>query len=192
MFGDIFLQKKKLLRRLARIQKALDRNSNQFLWDSKRDLQSQLNSITIKEEKFWHQKSKNPWLKAEDKNTKFFHLSTIIRRRNKLEGMMLRPEGVWKIGKEDMKEVAVKYFKDLFTEPNQAGLPYYWPNLFPTLDGITLVSLHMDVTQDEIKQALFAIGSLKALGPDGFLAHFFQKCWDIYKNDICAMVHSIF
>jgi hypothetical protein len=40
------------------------------------------------------------------------------------------------------------------------------------------------VFRQEIGDALFQIGPLKASGPDVFPARFFQKNWGVLKNDI--------
>jgi hypothetical protein len=39
---------------------------------------------------------------------------------------------------------------------------------------------------------LFQIGPLKAPGPDGFLARFFQRNWDVVKQDIIKAVRTFF
>lgn len=51
--------------------------------------------ILLLEELLWKQKSRNDRLIAGDNNTKFFHTSTIVRRRRtKIESLM-NDEGVW-------------------------------------------------------------------------------------------------
>jgi hypothetical protein len=45
-----------------------------------------------------------------------------------------------------------------------------------------------DYSDDEIGNALFQIGPLKAPGKDGFPARFFQRHWGVFKNDIVAAV----
>ncbi|GJX20498.1 protein LAZ1 [Tanacetum coccineum] len=49
-----------------------------------------------------------------------------------------------------------------------------------------------DVTNDEIKAAMFDIGDDRAPGPDGYTFVFFKKGWDIVGDDICNAVHDFF
>ena len=52
--------------------------------------------------------------------------------------------------------------------------------------------LSRNVSNDEIKAALFQMSPDKAPGADGYNAFFFQKNWDIAGSDICRAVHSFF
>ncbi|GJZ62551.1 reverse transcriptase domain-containing protein [Tanacetum coccineum] len=48
------------------------------------------------------------------------------------------------------------------------------------------------VTNDEIKDAIFNIGNDKAPGPDGFTSVFFKKAWDNVGEDVCNAVKDFF
>eukprot|EP00253_Pinus_taeda_P001999 PITA_01999 len=52
--------------------------------------------------------------------------------------------------------------------------------------------LEAEVTNEEIKAALFAMEPDKAPGPDGFTARFLQTCWQIAEKDLGRMeaIHS--
>jgi hypothetical protein len=68
------------------------------------------NDIIEQEEVFWKQKSRVKLLEEGDKNSKFFHFSTLIRRRRKkIEG--LKVSGTWVHDKEAIKNLAVSHFK---------------------------------------------------------------------------------
>ena len=49
-----------------------------------------------------------------------------------------------------------------------------------------------DVTDEEIKGAMFSIDGNKAPGPDGYTSVFFKKSWDIVGNDVCKAVKDFF
>ncbi|GJW01571.1 RNA-directed DNA polymerase, eukaryota, reverse transcriptase zinc-binding domain protein [Tanacetum coccineum] len=49
-----------------------------------------------------------------------------------------------------------------------------------------------DITDKEIKEAMFGIGNDKAPGPDGFTAMFFKKSWDIVGMDVCGAIKEFF
>lgn len=111
------------------------------------DLQEQLNNIFGKKENYWMQKSRISWLHGEDRNTKYFHLSTIIRRRkNKLEGLF-NTQNQWETENTGMKSIVANYFKDLFVANNSVGLPHYWLNIFKNIDQSTLHNLNKEVPQ---------------------------------------------
>ncbi|GJS68035.1 RNA-directed DNA polymerase, eukaryota, reverse transcriptase zinc-binding domain protein [Tanacetum coccineum] len=50
----------------------------------------------------------------------------------------------------------------------------------------------VEVTNEEIKRALFDIDSNKAAGPDGFTSYFFKKAWSIIRKDVCLAVKDFF
>lgn len=75
----------------------------------------------------------------------------------------------------------------------------------PTLDSASILALIngkvttamnemlvKDFTEEVISDALFHIGPLKAPGPDGFPAWFYQRNWDTMKKEIVAVVQQFF
>ncbi|GKB91387.1 RNA-directed DNA polymerase, eukaryota, reverse transcriptase zinc-binding domain protein [Tanacetum coccineum] len=66
-------------------------------------------------------------------------------------------------------------------------------NLFKSkLSEEDAMSMVQEVTDEEIKQALFKIDDNKALGPDGFSAHFFKKAWHTVGKEVCDAVKDFF
>ncbi|GJS37922.1 putative RNA-directed DNA polymerase, eukaryota, reverse transcriptase zinc-binding domain protein [Tanacetum coccineum] len=49
-----------------------------------------------------------------------------------------------------------------------------------------------DITNAEIKSAMFDIGDDRAPGPDGFSSAFFKKGWDIVGDDVCKSIRDFF
>ncbi|KAK3221019.1 hypothetical protein Dsin_014989 [Dipteronia sinensis] len=87
-FGNIFYNKRRLLGRIQGIQNCLSSRYVPHLAYIEEKFVKEYNEILEQEEVFWQQQSRNCWLKEGDRNTNFFHLSTMVRwRRNKLEGL---------------------------------------------------------------------------------------------------------
>lgn len=49
-----------------------------------------------------------------------------------------------------------------------------------------------EVTELQVKNALFSIQAEKALGPDGFNAKFYQANWDVVGQDLRTLVKAFF
>nr|GEX28807.1 hypothetical protein [Tanacetum cinerariifolium]GEX85030.1 hypothetical protein [Tanacetum cinerariifolium] len=49
-----------------------------------------------------------------------------------------------------------------------------------------------EISDAEIKNALFDIEHTKALRPDGFTLAFFKKAWSIIRADICKVIKEFF
>ncbi|XP_008231741.1 PREDICTED: uncharacterized protein LOC103330914 [Prunus mume] len=167
VFGCLFQKKRRILAWLAGIQRSLCMQFNPFLSQLETDLTTEHNRILDQEEVFWLQKSRNTWLKEGDRNTIFFHLSTIIRSRwNKLEGLT-NDAGEWISEKGGMKQIVIHYFQGLFSEPTLSGEYSLLPQYFPELEHSVCTRLNGEVSNVEIQSSLFAIGGLKTPGPDG-------------------------
>ncbi|XP_019239455.1 PREDICTED: uncharacterized protein LOC109219450 [Nicotiana attenuata] len=94
-FGNIFHKKRRLLARIARIQKSPHYPTSTNLQSLETQLIDELNSILKNEEDFWKLKSRIQWLSEGNANTNFFHASTLNRmRRNKILSLQ-NDSGQW-------------------------------------------------------------------------------------------------
>ena len=62
--------------------------------DLEASLQAELSKWLLRTQALWHQKSRELWLKLGDKNTKFFHFSTIIKRKRNIIDALRDDNGV--------------------------------------------------------------------------------------------------
>ncbi|GKF98784.1 hypothetical protein Tco_0297567, partial [Tanacetum coccineum] len=56
----------------------------------------------------------------------------------------------------------------------------------------TSINMIREITNEEIKAAMFGIGDVRAPGPDGFTFAFFKKGWDVVGHDVCCAVRGFF
>ena len=69
--------------------------------------------------------------------------------------------------------IAADFFLNLFTYKPLEDLRFIIPLLFPPIDNVALKLMDMDISDCEVKNALFDIGGLKAPSVDGFPALFY-------------------
>lgn len=121
-FGNIFRRKRRNEARLAGVQKLLAQRVTEGLLKLEQKLCMERREILLQEELLWKQKSRNDWLKAGDDNTKFFHTSTIVRRRRNTVESLKNEAGVWVEEKNELKELVLSFYKGLFSsDPNAKG-----------------------------------------------------------------------
>lgn len=85
VFHNIFQKKRELFARIGGIQKKLAFNHDRGLIKLEGKLRRELDEVLYREELLWYQKSRADWIKNGDRNTSYFHLSTVVRRwRNKI------------------------------------------------------------------------------------------------------------
>ncbi|XP_048611432.1 uncharacterized protein LOC125585793 [Brassica napus] len=142
------------------------------------------------EEMFWKQKSRVFWLREGDRNTKFFHALTKQRRaRNKITQLQ-DVNGNIVEDEEGLVAVATSYFRQIFESSNPEDIEEALAQVPTTITGAINENLTVPVTEWEVKLALFAMHPEKAPGPDGMTALFYQKFWDIVKDDLTLMVNN--
>ena len=117
-FGDIYQRKRRILARLEGIQKAQDNLYSFNLERLEEKLQLDYQNILKQEEILWYQKSISNWITLGDRNTKFFHVSTIVRRKRNRPQSLKNDQGAWVSGINEIKEVIQNFYKNLFGTEN--------------------------------------------------------------------------
>lgn len=155
-------------------------------------LQQELNLWLSRNETMWKQKSRETWLREGDRNSRFFHLSSIIRRRRNSIDVIKTDNGEWIVKLANIREFVVAKFQNLFSE-EPVSFPENLENLIPT-------SLSVEENEEickiptplKIKSELFAMQSLKAPGPNGLPPLFYKKYWSIVGIEVIHAVQNFF
>jgi hypothetical protein len=91
-----------------------------------------------------------------------------------------------------MEAMATSFFQNLYTRDDGVQ-PEPLLNLVGSkITAETNSALCKPFTDEEISDALFQIGPLKAPGPDGFPARFFQRNWEALRNEVIRAVREFF
>ncbi|XP_055960701.1 uncharacterized protein LOC126667366 [Mercurialis annua] len=192
VFGNIFKQKRILLARINGIQRYLENRPSNYLTELENNLKAELDEISLREEALWLQKSRCNWLMLGDRNTSYFHAKATARRRRNRICVLKDSDGNWCDNDASLRNLAVYFFKGLYTESCNNRPVYQVRGCFPALDSITISRLDSEITNGEIHQALFQMQPWKALGVDGIPAAFYQNQWVIVGNSICSTIRNIF
>ena len=94
-FGNIIVKKRRVMARLDGAQKALAERPSEFLVELEKDLQRELNEVINQEQELWTLKSRLNWMVLGDRNTSFFHVSTIVQRRRNRISCLKNSVGEW-------------------------------------------------------------------------------------------------
>src|ERR1044072_6381284 len=192
IFGNIFERKHKLEKHLHGLQRELERVDSAVLLRTLLQVQNELEETLKQEEMLWYQKSREQAIKCGDRNTRFFHTQTVIRRkRNKIYALNL-PSGVRCDDEDVLKQEALRFFRGLFSPPRPNRGSLFISSTVEGLPPTAISALGAPVQKEEVWNALSHVGSLKAPGPDGFQPVFFKKYWNIVGDDLWKTVRDAF
>lgn len=147
------------------------------------DTKIQLNFEIEKDEYYCEQRARLNWLKLGDRNTTYFHSQATQRRRRNQIIKLQNEQGK---DTEDVKEIegiARAYFQNLFTVGNTVVYEQLIMGFNCCVYEEDNRKLIAPYTGEEVREALFGMGSTKALGEDRFPALFCKKCWNIIGED---------
>lgn len=141
----------------------------------------------------WFQKSREKWVVHGDRNTTFFHASTIVRRRRTRIEMLKNDDGVWLSSAPELEKLAIEYFQRLYSlnDVDQVVEPLPEEG-FTALTADEIRSLGSSFTEAEIVTAVQSMGRFKAPGPDGYQPVFYQQCWNEVGGSVTRFVLEFF
>ncbi|KAF3785121.1 Transposon TX1 uncharacterized protein [Nymphaea thermarum] len=135
----------------------------------------------IRESIHWQQRSRLGWLAHGDQNSRFFHLAASQRRRQMLFQSMVIGSRVF-LG-DDILPALTTHFRDFYSKPLRfrAPLPDFH---LSSLSVSCAISFERPFLHQEIKNAVWALGSGKVPGIDGFPVEFFRTFWEVCSTDV--------
>eukprot|EP00253_Pinus_taeda_P005412 PITA_05412 len=187
-FGNILKEKERIIEGIKQTQqKIILEGHTEELAQKEQDLENKLLAREEQEEVLWRQKSRIRWLKEGEKNTKFFHRSTIQRRMRNNISQIINEQGEKMETQEEIEHEFIQHFKEMSKEPNInrtaaiEEITQHIPHLISEEQNSLLLK---PISMQEVETAAFSLKVGKAPGPDGFTSNFFHYFWELIKWEV--------
>nr|GEW80402.1 RNA-directed DNA polymerase, eukaryota [Tanacetum cinerariifolium] len=136
------------------------------------------------------QKVKINWSIEGDENSKFFH-GMLNKKRNQHDICGILSKGNWIEDPNSVKNEFLSHFKERIDSRFSSILML--DGEFPNKQSADQnLDLERNVTNEEIKRAVWDCGTDKSPGPDGFTFGFYRRYWDTIKKDVVKAVSFFF
>ena len=133
------------------------------------------------------------WLGEGDRNTKFFHNSTIHNRALKTITQIKDNSGSTINNLVEIAQIFVTYYENLlniYDSSNLTKQKIMLNNIPKVITKFDNKELNKPFTKEEIKLALFKLSLDISPGPDGFETFFFQKYWEILGEELWKAIEA--
>lgn len=185
--------KGKLQQSLEEIQKKIEEQgfTNQ-LKDKEWEVQEQLTQIKRAEEVKWRLKSRETWLKEGDKNTAYFHKQATVKKSRNIVTSITDSQGSRHDDQDSIKEAAFHHYKNLLTENgDDRDYTTFLQHLSRRITAEENERMNREITEEEVKKAIWTLQPDKSPGPDGFSINFYRDHWYLIKKDLVKMMKGI-
>jgi hypothetical protein len=151
-------------------------------------LAQQIEKLLEQEEIKWNQRARANWLQNGDRNTAYFHSFASARKKRNFIKKLRDANGNMVEGTENLNPLVSDYFTTLFSSEINRIDPDFLEKITPKVSDDMNERLIAQFTAEDVRKAVFSIGDLKALGPDGLHALFYKKFWNLVGTDITSAV----
>ncbi|GJZ39965.1 RNA-directed DNA polymerase, eukaryota, partial [Tanacetum coccineum] len=176
---------------LEALEEIIDKgNGNEVVVNKRMEVVNTLQKIDKIHSFEMAQKAKVNWSIEGDENTSFFHgMLNKKRRQQNIRGIMI--DGIWIDNPIRVKDEFFQHFSSRFDKPNarRAHIEMRYPK---TITCDQQADLERDVSNEEIKRAVWDCGTDKSPGPDGFSFGFYRRFWYLIENDVYDAVKYFF
>ena len=121
LFGNIHLKKRRVMARIYGVQKALASRPSADLINLEKVLHQYLELLLDQEHDLWALKSRINWMIQGDRNTSFYHVSTIARRKRNHIAAAKDDVGNWLTEDRQVMDFFRRGFVELYTTSHSSA-----------------------------------------------------------------------
>ena len=144
----------------------------------------------IRRERTWRQRARTYGFNMKDHNTKFFHTSTLFRRKkNEIIQTNINARSV--NGVSNLKSEIRSYFAQRFSQEQVPTFDFTLDN-HPKITEAQSGFLEATPSREEVKNVVWACGTDKAPGFNGYNFKFIREMLDVIKEEIYEFVLEFF